>query len=90
MLVARINQSAASFSAMTEELAKTSRSVHAIVDENRTELERFSKQTLPEAAMLVTELRQLASILTRVAENLEQQPNALVFGKTPPRRGPGE
>lgn len=90
MLVARINQSAASFSTMTEELAKTSRSVHAIVDENRTELERFSKQTLPEAAMLVTELRQLASILTRVAENLEQQPNALVFGKTPPRRGPGE
>ncbi|MCP9439761.1 MAG: MCE family protein [Nitrospira sp.] len=90
MLVARINKSAEAFSAMTEELAKTSRSVHSIVDENRTELERFSKQTLPEAAMLVTELRQLANILTRVAQDLEREPNALVFGKTPPRRGPGE
>jgi len=89
-LFARINKSAAALNAMTDELVQTSKAVRSVVDENRPELERFSRKTLPEAGLLVTELRQLTSALGRVAQDLEREPNALVFGRKPPARGPGE
>lgn len=90
VLLARINKSAAALGTMTEELAQTSRAVRSVVNESRPELQQFSRQTLPEAGLLVTELRQLASTLTRVARDLEREPNSLVFGRTPAPRGPGE
>ena len=90
LLLARVNKSTAALNAMTDELVQTSKAVRSVVDENRPELERFSKQTLPEAGLLVTELRQLASVLGRVAQDLEREPNSLVFGRKPPSRGPGE
>lgn len=90
VLLARINKSAAALGTMTEELAQTSKAVRAVVNESKPELQQFSRQTLPETALLVSELRQLASALTRVARDLEREPNSLVFGKTPAPRGPGE
>lgn len=90
VLLARINKSATALSAMTEELAQTSKAVRAVVNDSRPELEQFSRQTLPETGLLVTELRELASTLTRVARDLEREPESLVFGRKPPHRGPGE
>ncbi|MGQ0667800.1 MAG: MlaD family protein [Nitrospiraceae bacterium] len=90
VLLARINKSAAALGTMTEELAQTSKAVRSVVNESRPELQQFSRQTLPETGLLVTELRQLASTLTRVARDLEREPNSLVFGRTPAPRGPGE
>lgn len=90
VLLARINKSAAALRTLTEELAQTSKAVGAVVNETKPELQQFSRQTLPETGLLVTELRQLASTLTRVARDLEREPNSLVFGRTAPPRGPGE
>jgi len=90
VMLARINKSAAALSAMTEELAQTSKAVRSVVNESRPEVERFSRQTLPEAGLLVTELRELATTLTRVARDLEREPESLVFGRKPAPRGPGE
>ena len=90
VLLARINKSAAALRTLTEELAQTSKAVGSVVKETRPELEQFSRQTLPETGLLVTELRQLAGTMTRVARDLEREPNALVFGRTAPPRGPGE
>ena len=90
VLLARINKSAAALRTLTEELAQTSRAVGAVVNETRPEVEQFSRQTLPQTGLLVTELRQLAGTLARVARDLEREPNALVFGRTAPPRGPGE
>lgn len=90
VLLARIDKSAAALRAATEQLAKTGQSVEAVVEETRPELERFSRQTLPETGALVAELRQLAATLTRVAREIERDPNALVFGRTAPSHGPGE
>lgn len=90
VLLARINKSAASLGTMTEELVQTSRAVRTVVNESRPELQQFSRHTLPETGLLVTELRELAASLTRVARDLEREPNSLVFGRTPPPRGPGE
>jgi phospholipid/cholesterol/gamma-HCH transport system substrate-binding protein len=90
VLLARINKSATALGAMTEELAQTSKAVRAVVNDSRPELEQFSRQTLPETGLLVTELRELASTLTRVARDLEREPESVVFGRKPRPHGPGE
>ena len=90
VLLARINKSATALNTMTEDLAQTSKAVRSVVNDNRPALEQFSRHTLPEAGALVVELRQLAGALGRVASDLEREPSSLVFGKTPPPRGPGE
>lgn len=90
LLLARINKSALSLQRLTDELAVTSKAVGAVVNETKPEVEQFSRQTLPESSLLVSELRQLTGTLNRVLRDLEREPNALVFGKPASRRGPGE
>ncbi len=89
-LLARIGKSAAAVQTMTEELAKTSHSVGEVVRDSRPEIQQFTRQTLSDTGQLVGELRQLTSTLQQVARQLEQEPNALVFGRRPSGRGPGE
>jgi phospholipid/cholesterol/gamma-HCH transport system substrate-binding protein len=89
-LLAGINKSVAALSTATDELARTSKTVGTVVNEARPELQQFTKRTLPEAGLLVTELRQLTGTLTRVARELEREPSSLVFGRKAPSRGPGE
>ena len=89
-LLTGINKSVAALDAATEELAKTSKTIGTVVNEARPELQQFTKRTLPEAGLLVTELRQLTGTLTRVARELEREPSSLVFGRKAPLRGPGE
>jgi phospholipid/cholesterol/gamma-HCH transport system substrate-binding protein len=90
ILIAGINKSVAALGAATEELARTSKTVGAVVNEAKPELQQFTGRTLPEAGLLVTELRQLTGTLTRVARELEREPSSLVFGRKTPSRGPGE
>jgi len=90
LLLARINKSALSLQRLTDELTVTSKVVGALVNETKPEVEQFSRQTLPESSLLVSELRQLTGTLNRVVRDLEREPNALVFGKPAQRRGPGE
>lgn len=90
VLLGRINKSALALRSASEDLARTGQAVGSVVEETRPELERFSRQTLPETGALVAELRQLAATLTRVARDIEREPNSLVFGRTAPPRGPGE
>lgn len=89
-LLAGINNSVSAMDVVTEELAKTTKTMGTVVNEARPELQQFTKRTLPEAGQLVTELRQLTSTLTRVARELEREPSSLVFGRKTPSRGPGE
>ncbi|MDF0665457.1 MAG: MlaD family protein [Nitrospira sp.] len=89
-LLAGINKSVVALGAATDELARTSKTVGAVVNEARPELQQFTRRTLPEAGLLVTELRQLTGTLSRVARELEREPSSLVFGRKSPSRGPGE
>jgi phospholipid/cholesterol/gamma-HCH transport system substrate-binding protein len=89
-LLAGIDKSVAALATATDELARTSKTVGAVVTEARPELQQFTRRTLPEAGLLVTELRQLTGTLTRVARELEREPSALVFGRKSSSRGPGE
>lgn len=89
-LLAGINNSVTALGTATNELARTSKIVGTVVNEARPELQQFTRRTLPEVGVLVTELRQLTSSLTRVARELEREPSSLVFGRKTPSRGPGE
>jgi phospholipid/cholesterol/gamma-HCH transport system substrate-binding protein len=75
---------------MTDELARTGASVGSAVDGSRTDIAQFTGQTLAETGLLVAEVRQLTATLQRLASELEREPSALIFGRAPPRRGPGE
>lgn len=90
ILLAGINKSVAALGTATDDMARTSKAVGAVVNEARPELQQFTSRTLPEVGLLVTELRQLTGALTRVARELEREPSALVFGRKAPSRGPGE
>lgn len=90
LLLERIRKSAAAVQNVTEELAQTGRAVDTIVQESRPDIQQFTRETLGETGQLVTELRQLTSTLQRVAYQIEQQPDSLIYGRPARPRGPGE
>lgn len=75
---------------MTDQIASAGASFGSTVDSSRADLAQFTGQTLAETGVLVAELRQVTATLQRLASDLEREPRALVFGRSPPRRGPGE
>ena len=89
-LLNQISKSAVAVKQVTEELARTGNTLEMVVQESRPDIERFTGETLGETGLLIAELRQLTSTLQRVVQQVEQNPDSLVFGRTPPARGPGE
>jgi phospholipid/cholesterol/gamma-HCH transport system substrate-binding protein len=75
---------------MTDEVARSGAAVNSTLDDSRPDIAQFTGQTLAETGLLVTELRQLTATLQRLVSELEREPNALIFGRAPPVRGPGE
>jgi len=89
-LIARMADSTAALQGMAQEIARTSQAVNTVLDENRENVDHFTRQTLTEIGLLVTELRQLTLSLQRFAQQLEQEPNSLLVGGRPLPPGPGE
>ena len=75
---------------MSDEVARTGIAVSSTFDGTRNDITQFTGQTLTETGLLVAELRQLTATLQRLSSELEREPNALIFGRAPPVRGPGE
>jgi len=76
--------------ALTAAIARTNESLNSTLDDSRNGITQFSAQTLPETTLLVAEFRQLTATLQRLANELEREPNALIFGRSAPSKGPGE
>ncbi len=89
-LMEALEQSLLALRDTTEDISLTSRAVGEIVDEARPNIEQFSRQTLAETGLLIAELRELTASLNRVAQQLEAEPESLIFGRQPPPPGPGE
>jgi phospholipid/cholesterol/gamma-HCH transport system substrate-binding protein len=90
VLLEQIRQSATAVQKMTEDLANTGESAKTILEDSRPDLQQFTRETLGETGQLVIELRQLTSTLQRVAQQIEQQPSSLIYGRPAQPRGPGE
>ncbi|CAK0745087.1 phospholipid/cholesterol/gamma-HCH transport system substrate-binding protein [Gammaproteobacteria bacterium] len=71
-------------------LARAGDGASSAVQDGRRSLTRFSQETLPEVTALATELRDLVAALKRFTEQLQRDPNSLVFGRRDRRLGPGE
>ena len=89
-LLERMGKSAGALQQMTAEGTRTSRELGDMVGSSKPGIEHFSRQTLGDAGLLVSELRQLTATLTRVAQQVERQPNVLVLGRQGQPKGPGE
>lgn len=75
---------------MSGKAAQTSAMLERLVNQNQVRIEEFTGETLTEAGLLITELRELTATSKRLASQLEREPNALIFGKSQRPRGPGE
>lgn len=89
-LVTQIHQSVTAVKTVAEELARTGKTLESIVEESHPEIQQFTRETLGETAQLVMELRQLTHTLQRVAHQIEQEPDSLIYGRPSQPRGPGE
>ena len=89
-LTKRLHQTAAVVEGMAGQIGSASRSMHLTLEEARQPLRDLSGQTLPEVHALTAELRELAITLKRVGNELEQNPEMLLFGRGTSKPGPGE
>lgn len=89
-LVERVQRSAEAFERMSNEVAGAGASATRTLEATRGDVRQFTAEALPEMQLLVVELRELTHSLQRVADQLDQNPSVLLFGKPAKKRGPGE
>jgi phospholipid/cholesterol/gamma-HCH transport system substrate-binding protein len=82
-LVERMQNSVDGFDRMTSDVAQAGTGV-------RDDLRQAAGETLPEVRLLTSELREVTGSLRRFSEQLEQNPNMLLYGKPASNPGPGE
>jgi len=88
-LVSRVTETAAAVENMAQQIARTGKSVDSLLAGSQQDVQRFTNATLSEAGLLIAELRQLTERLQRLAQQVEQNPRSLLFGRRP-APGPGE
>jgi phospholipid/cholesterol/gamma-HCH transport system substrate-binding protein len=84
-LISRLAETAAAFENMAQQIARTGKSVDSLVAGSQQDVH----QTLSEAGLLIAEIRQLTERLQRLAQQVDQNPRSLLFGRRP-APGPGE
>lgn len=89
-LVGQLNASALALEKMANEIATTGVHVRRAVAARNADLQQFTAATLPEAALMVQELRLAAENFRRMSESLQRDPGLLLRGAGAPRPGPGE
>ncbi len=89
-LFARVDRSMAAMEDLFATLSHAASGVDQIVRGTEQDLSRFSRENLQQLGRLFSELQQLAERLQRVVQDLEREPNMLLFGRRVTRPGPGE
>ena len=69
---------------------QTSLDLSGMAKDGQQELQRLGQTTLPELNALLMQINDMAAVLQRLAELLEQNPRALLLGKPSGKPGPGE
>lgn len=89
-LVAQLQRSAGAMENMARELSAAGGELRQTVQARSSDLARFTSGALPDAAVMIQELRQTAENLRRLSASLQRDPSVLLRGSTPPPPGPGE
>jgi len=90
LLLDRIQRSAEAFERMSSEGARAAASVANAAEGARADFRQATRETVPEARLLIAELRELTASLRRFSDQLERNPGMLVHGKPAAKPGPGE
>lgn len=90
LLVERMQNSADGFDRMTDAIARAGTDANATLTGTRADLREAGAEIVPEIRLLASELREVTGSLRRFSEQLEQNPNVLLFGRPAPKPGPGE
>ena len=89
-LVSQMNGAASALERMADEIRDAGVSVRQVVQARDRDLQRFTGEALPEAAVMINEARRAAQNLRRFSEQLERDPGVLLRGAPPRAPGPGE
>jgi len=89
-VLTQIDQGAKAVEKMGNEMAQTSITAGKLVETVGADAQRFTAETLPELERLLGELTVLSTSMRRLSEQIERNPDGLLFGRTPLREGPGE
>ena len=88
-LFSRATETAAALEEMAQQISRTGKSVDSLLVGSQQDFQRFTNQTFTEAGLLIAEIRRLTERLQRLAQQVEQNPRSLLFGRRP-APGPGE
>jgi len=89
-LVAQFRGTAGALERMANEIHDTGVTLHQAIEARDRDLQRFTGEALPEAAVMINEARRAAHNLRRFSEQLDRDPGVLLRGKAPRTPGPGE
>lgn len=89
-LLERIGRSADAVDKLAADIGRTNTTAAETLQGVRADVRRFTGESLPELEKTLAEVRALTASAQRVARELEQRPNALLYGKQPAPPGPGE
>jgi len=89
-LMQQFRHSARALEHMADEISATGASVRESVAARDRDLQRFTGSALPEAAAMVSELRQAAENFRRLSDTLQRDPSTLLYGAPQQPPGPGE
>ncbi|MDV3238945.1 MAG: MCE family protein [Gammaproteobacteria bacterium] len=89
-LVARVDAAVTALETMADDIAATTREVREQVRAGGDRLETLGNRTLPEAELLLGEIRRLTASFQRLSDRLEEDPRALLYGPQLTAPGPGE
>ncbi len=88
--IAQINQSALAIEKAGDAAAIASTNAGKSVESVGSNIDAYTKETLPEVQRLLGELNTLSTALKRLVEQTERDPASLLRGRSPVPDGPGE
>lgn len=88
--ITQIGLGAKAVEKMGNEVAQTSITTGKLVESVGADAQRFTSETLPELERLLGELTVLSTSMRRLSEQIERNPDGMLFGRTPVPDGPGE
>jgi len=85
-----MNESQQDIQTTTKAVASLADTLNTSVQGSAKDVDNFTQQALPEITRVLQELRDALQNLRTLSRDLEQQPNAILFGKPKGKPGPGE
>ena len=89
-LVRQIGDGATAVQRMADTITDTSVGLNAAVLATRRDLQQLTARTTPELSALLVELARLSDTVQHFVQELDRNPQSLLFGRPPATPGPGE